>query len=404
MYSSRRTLLVATVVALALGAPLLAQLYAPVRWPLDAAQHAIGRDFVNLWVSGRLILEGNVAVLFDPGAYNAALHRLFDPELPPHVWSYPPTSFLLAVPLAMLPYGAALALWTAAGLVAFLCAARIGLTRPQAGSTTVLLLLAPATLVNIICGQNGFLTAALLAGGFLLLERRPVVAGVLLGLLSYKPHFGIIVVPALLALGAWRSIGAAVASAIGLALVSGLAFGLWPWHSFFAVTVSNQALLLEAFNGFFTSMLISPYSALRHLGLAHGYAMALQAALALATAVVVVLRVRRTRDTDTVLGLVTLGTFAASPYVLTYDLPIVAMVLARLAARDRQWSLAQAGLFGAAWALPLVAPVLALGGLPVAAPLILAVGATLCVRPGPVFDRSSQREPLRDGAAAGAGS
>jgi hypothetical protein len=404
MLPSRRTLLIATFAALAVAAPLLAQVYAPAGWPLDAARHAIGRDFVNLWVGGRLILEGNVAVLFDPAAYIAALHRLFDPQLPPHIWSYPPTSFLLAAPLSLLPYGAALVFWTAAGLAGFIAVARIGLRQPEADRVTALLLLAPATFATIICGQNGFLTASLLAGGFLLLERRPVVAGALLGLLSYKPHFGIMVVPALLALGAWRSIAAAAACAVALALVSTLAFGLEPWRAFFAVTLPNQALLLEAFSGFFTSMLISPYSALRHVGLAHGTAMALQVVLALATIALLVLRVRRARDVDIVLGLVTLGTFAASPYSFTYDLPVLALVLARLAVREEFWPPARAGLFAAAWALPLAAPALALAGIPVAAPILLAVLGILCARaalediPGP----GRRRLLLQHGAAADA--
>ena len=44
------------------------------------------------------------------------------------------------------------------------------------------------TFANFVHGQNGFLSAALLGGGLLLLENSPLMGGILLGLLSYKPH------------------------------------------------------------------------------------------------------------------------------------------------------------------------------------------------------------------------
>ena len=57
----------------------------------------------------------------------------------------------------------------------------------------------PATFINLFHGQNGFLNAALLGAALLALDRRPVVAGILFGLLSYKPHLGLLVPLALLA-------------------------------------------------------------------------------------------------------------------------------------------------------------------------------------------------------------
>jgi hypothetical protein len=47
----------------------------------------------------------------------------------------------------------------------------------------------PCGFVNVGHGQNGFLTAALLGGALHLIDRRPWIAGVLIGCLAYQPQF-----------------------------------------------------------------------------------------------------------------------------------------------------------------------------------------------------------------------
>lgn len=387
MPASYRTLLVATLAAYAIGAAVVVQLYTPAQWPLDMVNHAVGRDFVNVWAAGRLVLEGQVAVLFDPDAYLAALGRLVHPALAPHVWSYPPTTLLIAAPFGLLPYGWALALWTLAGLAAFVAVSRIGLDARPARIVTALLLVAPATFNNIICGQNGFLTAALLAGGFLLLDTRPMAAGLLLGLLSYKPHLGLVVVPALIALGAWRTVAAAALTALALAAASVLAFGLEPWRLFFGLTLHNQAAMLETFHGFFTRMLVSPYSGLRHLGWSHASAMLTQAGLSALTIAAVVLLVRRARNREDVLAIVAAAAFVVSPYTLTYDLPVLALVIARYAERRPHWTRREAYLLGFAWAIPMLTIPLLLTGIPLPALALVLVFTMLCTD---IWRRSSE--------------
>lgn len=382
MFSSepRRLFALAFVAGLLISAPLLIANYLPARWPLDVADHAVGRDFVNLWVAGRLMLEGAWASLFSVQGYIAELHRLFDPALAPHYWSYPPTNFFLAVPLALLPYWLALTVWTAAGLAAILWAARVGLGPAERHLATVLVLLAPATFTNIICGQNGFLSGAAIAGTFLLRERRPVVAGVLAGLLSLKPHLALVALPALAALSAWRTLIVAGATAAGLALASVLAFGWGPWQGFLDATVPNQGAMLKAFSGFFTMMLVSPYAMLRHWGLGHTLAMGLQGLIAIGTLGLVMTAVRRTRDATLQLAMVAAGTYLASPYALTYDMPVLGLAMARLAAeRPTARTENEARLACAVLALPLAAPVLALLHFPVAPLLVAALLLTLAM-------------------------
>ncbi|RTL72771.1 MAG: DUF2029 domain-containing protein [Hyphomicrobiales bacterium] len=367
----RPIFVIALVVALLIAYPILVNGYLPAQWPLDATDHAIGRDFVNLWGAGRLILDGQWPALFSKTSYLDGLHRVFHPSLAPHFWSYPPTNFFLAVPLALLPYAVSLAVWTLLGLGAMLWAAGIGLSTTQRHAVIVLLLIAPATFTNIISGQNGFFSAALLAGTFLLLDERPVIAGVLCGLLSLKPHLAIVAMPALLALGAWRVIFWAGVTAVGVALASVTAFGWGPWQSFVLATVPAQGAMLKTFTGFFTTMVVSPYGMLRHLGLQHDAAMAAQAVVSVATVAAAMIAVRRTQDATLRLGFVAAATFVASPYALTYDMPIIALVIARFAVRDGEtaWPAGLAGLYCAVLALPLAAPALAFMKLPLAAPL-----------------------------------
>jgi len=107
--------------------------------------------------------------------------------VPFYGWHYPPFCFAVAFLVASLPYALGLALWLAASFAAYLAAILAILPRPE---TLLIAAAFPAVFVNIGHGQNGFLTAALLGGALLLLDRRPWLAGVMIGLLAYKPQFG----------------------------------------------------------------------------------------------------------------------------------------------------------------------------------------------------------------------
>src|SRR5258707_10279692 len=106
------------------------------------------------------------------------------------------------MPLGLMAYVPALLAWLAAGWYAFYRALRLAM--PGQG-TLLLALAAPAVFINAVGGQNGTWTAALFGGGLGLLERRPLLAGGLLGLLIYKPQLGLLIPVALLAGRHWRA-------------------------------------------------------------------------------------------------------------------------------------------------------------------------------------------------------
>jgi alpha-1,2-mannosyltransferase len=110
----------------------------------------------------------------------------------------------------------------------------------------VLALAFPAVFVNLGHGHNGFLTAALIGAALVNLDRRPLLAGVLVGLLVYKPQFGIMFPLVFAATGRWRSFAAAAATVAGLALATTLAFGIPVWDAFLASTHFTRTIVLEA--------------------------------------------------------------------------------------------------------------------------------------------------------------
>src|SRR6202007_3224914 len=109
--------------------------------------------------------------------------------------------------------------------------------------TGVIAILAfPAVWWNFGLGQNAFLTAALFGAATLLVDRRPILAGLLFGALCYKPHFGLLVPLALAAGGRWRCFAAAAASAGGLVLASLMVFGSSTWEAFLAAAAGSHAV------------------------------------------------------------------------------------------------------------------------------------------------------------------
>jgi hypothetical protein len=215
-------------------------IYSPL--PYDPVGYLIGRDFVNTWLGGQLALTGDPGAYFGPDAYNALLAERFGPSYPRHIWSYPPPFLLFTWPFGLIPYIPAYVLYTLIGLITYLAVACEG-RRPSA-QELLLLILAPAVIVNIWCGQTGFFVAALLIGGLISLDRRPILAGVLFGLLSIKPQLGLLL-PLMLALtGRWRVIGAAAATIAVLVAVATVAFGPNVWTAYVNDAMPTQGAVV----------------------------------------------------------------------------------------------------------------------------------------------------------------
>jgi hypothetical protein len=205
--------------------------------------NAPGIDYMVLWRAARAAMAGDFGLLADPVAFtaqiNSQFHAWLNSPLRLVAWMYPPHFLLILLPFAVLPFALSYAVFQMASFTAAVAAGCCFWAGPARRWAVWLvgLALAPATSVNMIAGQNALLTLALLLGGVGLLGRRDFVAGAILGLLSYKPQFAIMVPVALLAARHWRALaGAAVSASFAVAL-SAATFGLAPWWDWLGHTL-----------------------------------------------------------------------------------------------------------------------------------------------------------------------
>ena len=266
------------LVSLVIGGLALLALFATAHGTRDAWGRPLGTDFSNVWTAGQMALDGRAAAAWDWAAhYQAQQAAHGDANVPFYGWHYPPPFLLLAAALAALPYLAALIVWQAASLWA--AARTFGEILP--GRNALLVALgAPVVLVCLMHGHNGFLTAALLGGGLLLLDRKPLLAGLLCGCLIYKPQFALVVPLLLLAGFHVRAIAGACASA---ALLVGATLAIWGWPVWQAflesLPLTRQIVIEQGETGWFKIQ--SPFAWVRMWGGELPLAYAIQAAATL---------------------------------------------------------------------------------------------------------------------------
>jgi arabinofuranan 3-O-arabinosyltransferase len=296
-------------------------------WLIDSAGQAIANDFVNVWAAGKLVLEGQPAAAYDWTIHReaevAALGHNFDGY---YGWHYPPTFLFVAAALATLPYLTAVLAWIAVTLPAYMVTVRAII-----GERLGLLLACafPGAFWNVSAGQNGFLTAAIIGGILVQIERWPIVAGICLGLLTYKPQFGILF-PLVLAFdGRWRVIAAAAATAAVLGSASLLAFGADSWHAFVAwMPVTSAAVFADGRAGL--NKLQSLFGVVRWLGGGMTAAWIAQSALVAGAAVAVTALWRRRMSYEIKAAALAVGALLATPYLYIYDFAVLAIPLAFL--------------------------------------------------------------------------
>jgi hypothetical protein len=319
---------------------------------LDWTGHAIGRDFINYWSAGHLVLSGQVKDIFVPKLFLAHEQALFDPRLPFHFWSYPPPTLFLVAPLGLTGYFTGFALWSLAGVIALYFALRLW---PEPGWVRWMILLCPAVPTNIAMGQNGAFTAALTLGGLMLLQRRPAWGGGLFGLLVFKPQIGVLLPIAVLAGRYWKTLAFAIGVGAGLLALSLLVFGLDAWRGFFGPTLFTQGVMLRQGRGPFLWMMPSAYMTARAmLHLTWTQALWAQAPFAV-LAVILAWRVcsRAEVSAEWKAATVMTATFLATPQAFNYDLiPIAAAAVLLLRRDPTLWISAPIAIL--AWALPVM--------------------------------------------------
>ena len=320
---------------------------------IDRNGKPIGTDFSNVYAAGELTWQGKPADAYDPALQHAAEKATFGGrEVPFFGWHYPPFFFAVAFLVA----ASSLCL----GTRAVACRELRGVSRrhprdPAAPGDVVDRSRLPAVFVNIGHGQNGFLTAALLGGALQLLDRRPWLAGVLIGLLAYKPQFGVLIPIALLASQRWSTIAAAIATIAALVAISFASLGAEVWHAFINSMTFTQTVVLEQ-GGTGWEKIQSIFSAARNWGADIKTAYAIQTALAAMLAATLAWLWHSEAAFELKAAALATASLLATPYVLDYDLVVSAVAIAFLVRHGfaRGFRDYEISLLAAAWIVPLL--------------------------------------------------
>jgi hypothetical protein len=296
-------------------------------WIFDERGLGIPVDFVNVWSAGKLVLEGHPALAYDWDIQKqvqvAVLGQSYEGNF---AWHYPPPFLFVATLLAHFPYAVAFIGWAATSLVPYLAVMRAIVGRPFG-----LLLAAafPVVLTNTLVGQNGFLTASLIGGTLYLMPIRPVLSGICLGLLSYKPQYGLLFPLVLIAASQWTVFLTAAIVAIAMAALSWLAFGTESWQAFFHwMPMFSQAFLTEGRAPW--GKMQSIFALVRYFGGTEQLAWVFQWIMSGAVAVLLALMWRSRIGYPLKAAALAAGTLLITPYLFLYDMVVLAIAVAFL--------------------------------------------------------------------------
>lgn len=275
------------------------------------------RDFVNYWLSGQLVFEHKTSVLFGSlDGYMAELSAHSGPQAQPRYWSYPPHFLFFTLPLGMMSYFPAMAIFMAITLALFLFGARLLLGKLD---LVALILLSPFIDFNLIAGQNGFLTGGLMLLGLGWRKSRPILAGIAFGMLTIKPQLGILLPFLLLIERRFDVIAAALVTTALMVFISIYAFGIESWQGYIANNVPEMKNVMWQWQGIFLSFMPSLFASLRALGVTPDLALAIHLAFASIIFLSSIRAFLRCKDDSLRVVLVIAATFAISPYSFVYD-------------------------------------------------------------------------------------
>lgn len=298
------------------------------RWPLADNGQVVITDFATVWAAAVRVVAGTPALVYDHALHESYYASLIErPAASGLTFGYPPTAFLLIAPLGLLPYGAALGAYLLAGLALW-----FAVLRRIVHDTPLALAMALAwggASQTLLLGQNGFLTAAALAGGLLLLPRRPALAGVLFGLLAVKPHLGLALALFLLVRRDWRAIAAACATLGATVLATIVLWGLPLWSDYLVASREIAAIVADRTDTIIGGKMQSVL-ALVIDALPLGPGLAVHAVFALAVAGVLVAVLRRRVAYPVQAAAVITATALVTPYSFLYDCTMLTAVAAFL--------------------------------------------------------------------------
>lgn len=209
--------------------------------PLVAAWDVLP-DFTMFWAAARFAWSEphRVYNILDMGTAQA---WAIAPSKGPRPFPYPPSALLLIAPFGLLSFWVAYWSWTALSIVAFWSAVR----RVASGWAVPLAVAMPQSMLVLILGQTTLLAGSAVIWAVSLMNRRPVLSGILFGIAAgFKPQSVLLAPVVFLRVREWRLILGAAASFGTLCLLS-LVFGASLWSSWLA-SLSSHPLIVSHYH------------------------------------------------------------------------------------------------------------------------------------------------------------
>ena len=286
----------------------------------------VGSDYSVFRAASVLILEGRPAAPYHMETLLDTMRSMLPESSFSVMWNYPPFFHFAIFWLALLPYVPAYVMWCA---LTFLPLALLMWRMAPRRETLWLLAAFPGTFTNLAYGQNGFLSAAFLGGGLCLVARRPVVAGILFGLLTFKPHLGILIPLGLICARQWTAFLSAAATTVIVSAASLAIFGMEPWTAFLNNLTSAVGSMSEGL--FPLKKMPTLYATLVLLDVDKTLSIAAHGILAALVIPPVAWVWWKRGATPAGAALLVTGTLFLSPYLYEYDLVVLAVPIGLLA-------------------------------------------------------------------------
>jgi len=354
-------------------------------------------DFFVFYSSARYLWEGGAA----QDLYNSELLKAFQVSLGAdeqglNPFNYPPTYLFIIWPLGGLTFPVALIIWQISSMTHFAFRLRVSGLHPLEIFAAIV---APVTLLNFMGGQNGHLTSALLIAGLALLTRHGKSAGILFGVLTFKPHLGLLLPVICLAERRWRTIIATICVATFVVCASVLVFGSASWVAYNNHLMDFQEEIRTQTSSNFLQHSATILRAEQLMGVPMPLARAVQIVISLGVALTVYWAYRQTEHKTLRLVLLLTGVSLATPYGFLYDLPCMAVavvLMVRLGLRSGFLPF-EVPFLAAAWLVPFISLTTVTWGLPLVPWVHLMFFCLVLVRLRRERRRTSQESNLRYG-------
>ncbi|CAG2151336.1 glycosyltransferase family 87 protein [Ralstonia mannitolilytica] len=317
-----------------------------------------GSDFSVFWGASHIALHGHPLDAYDIDKIMVVINQFGTLEagseriLP---WLYPPTFLLVVLPLSLLPLWPSYLLFMLAtsGLYVKATTRLLGDKVDARQHAWMSVVSSPAVFVTVLMGQNSMLTAGLAATAVAWLDKRPVLAGIAMGLLAIKPQLALLFPVVLLVTRAWKTMASAAVTAVLFAAISVAVCG-WDTVPAFIRSAHWAETNLVEHGG--TAWYVMPtfLAAARAAGIGIKLAYAIQMSVAVLAALAAAIVWRRTSDTGLRVAALATATLLISPYVRAYELTWLVVAIAGYVSHGIRFGLSgmERGLLVAAWLLP----------------------------------------------------